>query len=177
MARKRYIRDYRIVETVDERGRIRSDYEYIGKHYVYLLDAETVRREKRRALLCVFAGWAAFIAALVPNAAPMRAVYAALPFLCAAIPLGLLTDILLTAVPADGPLNHRQADMLENRYPAAALWSAILPAAAIAGAVVKLFRDRTFSGGDAVFLLAAAVMTGAGLRCSVRRGRFACREL
>ena len=176
MARKKYIRDYRLIETIDERGRIRSDYEYIGKDYVYVLDEADVRREKRTLLVLVAVGWLAFLGALLPNAAGMRALYVALPFLFSAVPLGVMTDTLLTAAPVSGPLRHQQADMLENRYPPAALWTAILPGAALLGELVRLLLGAAMSGGDIPFSLCAAVLIGAGAYAFSRRGRFACRE-
>ena len=175
MARKKYIRDYRLVETVDERGRIRSDYEYIGGSYGYVLGWDAVRREKRNVLIALAAGWLAFAGGLIPNAAGLRAVYAALPYLLAAVPLGILTDTLLTAALPE-PLRHQQADMLDNRYPPAALWAAILPAASLIGQGVRLIRCGTFSGADAAALLCTAGLGVCGAFAFSRRGRFACRE-
>ena len=175
MARKKYIRDYRLVETIDERGRIRSDYEYIGSDYVYVLGADAVRREKRTLLLLIVVGWAAFLGALVPNAAGMHAVYVALPFLFAAVPLGVMTDTLLSAAPKAEPLRHQQADMLENRFPPSALWTAILSGAALLGELVRLLVGAERTGGDALLLAGAAVLAAVGIYAYSRRGRFACR--
>ena len=176
MARKKYIRDYRLIETVDERGRIRSDYEYIGKHYVYVLGPEAARREKRLALALCLAGWLAYIAALLPRSETMRTVYTALPLLFSAIPLGVLTDTLFSAAPAKEPLLHQQADMLANRYPPAALWTAILPGASLLGTALRRMLGGTWIPGDLAPLLAAAVLTAEGLFLFSRRERFACRE-
>ena len=46
MAIDRYSGDYRILESVDEKGRIRSSTEYIGKDYVFTAG------KKRAALRC-----------------------------------------------------------------------------------------------------------------------------
>lgn len=175
MARKKYIRDYRLVETVDERGRIRSDYEYIGEKYYYALGPETARREKGRVLAAVIAGWLAFAGALIPNAAGMRVVYVALPFVFSALPLGILTGTVLTALPAAEPLRHQQADMLENRYPPAALWAAVLPAVSLLGQAARLILGGGLNGGDLVFVLGAALLTASGAYAFSRRDRFACR--
>ena len=43
MSRNRYVGDYRIVESIDGRGRVKSDYEYIGAPYVYAGDAASVK--------------------------------------------------------------------------------------------------------------------------------------
>lgn len=176
MARKKYIRDYRLVETVDERGRIRSDYEYIGADYVYCRGADAVRRDKKAVLCAVIVGWLAFAGALLPPSAGMHAVYVALPFLFSAVPLGVLTDTLLTAARSAEPLRHQQADMLENRYPAAALWTMLLPCAALLGELVCLLLGARPRPGDAIFSLCAALTAGAGLFAFLRRRRFLCRK-
>lgn len=176
MVRKKYIRDYRLVETVDEKGRIRSEYEYIGEEYVYCHGTDDVRREKRRTLCFAAVGWLTFFGGLIPNAAGMRVLWVALPYLFAALPLGLLTDTLLTAAPDTEPLRRQQADMLENRLPPAALFSAILSGAALAGELIRSLSAGAFPGGDILFSLCAAVLAAASVFVFSRRSRFACRK-
>ena len=48
MSRNRYVGDYRLVESIDGRGRIRTDYEYIGANYAYAGGAKDVRRWLKR---------------------------------------------------------------------------------------------------------------------------------
>ena len=175
MARNRYMKDYRLIEQVDERGRIHTDYEYIGKDYRYAAGLETVRREKRAVTVLCALGWLAYLGGLVPNSGAMHAVYAALPYLFAALPLGFLTDVILTAMPDREPLRHSQADKLEKRYPAASMWTAILAAASLAGGLARL----ALRGGgweDIPFFLCAALLAGVGFFAFSRRGRFACLE-
>ena len=174
MSRKKYIKDYRLIETVDERGRIRTDTEYIGGSFFYASGRERALRERKRLLAACAAGWLAFVGALIPNAAGLRAVYTVLPFLFSAIPLGILTDTLLGA-PQREPFEHRQADRLENRLPPAALWTAILPAAALLGELVRLVIGADMNAGDGIFVLCAAVETACGAIAFVRRGGLAAR--
>ena len=174
MVRKKYIRDYRLLETIDERGRIRSEYEYIGGDYVYILGADAVRREKRTLLAVIAVGWAAFVGALLPSAEGMRALYVALPFLFSAVPLGMMTDALISAAKSE-PLRHQQADILEKRYPPSALWTSILSGAALLGELARLLTGGETNGGDGVFALCAAVLIAVGVFAFSRRGRFACR--
>ena len=176
MARKKYIKDYRLIETVDERGHIRSDYEYIGADYRYVLGAEAAGRERKLLLTLCGAGIAAFLAALLPDAAGSHTVYVMLPFLFTAVPLGIVLDTVLTAMARTEPLLHQQADMLENRYPPAALWTAILPAASLAGQLVRLLLGGTVRWGDGVLALCAAALTAVGAVLFSRRGRILCRE-
>ena len=177
MARKRYIKDYRLVETMDARGRIQTSYEYIGPAYGYVLGPEAVRREKRRVLRLLVLGWLAFVGALLPDARAMHGAYVALPFVFTALPLGLLTDLAFTAMPKSEPLRHQQADLLANRYPPAALWTAILPGIALAGMLVRLLVTGDAAWGDGVFAACALALIACGGVLYSRRSRFSCREL
>ena len=67
MARRKYLKDYRLVETVDERGRIRTGYEYIGPDYRYARGLETALKARRQALAACGAGMLAFLGGLLPR--------------------------------------------------------------------------------------------------------------
>ena len=177
MARKRYIKDYRLVETMDARGRIQTSYEYIGPDYGYVLGPEAVGKEKRRILCLLLLGWLAYVGALLPDARAMHGVYVALPFVFTALPLGLLTDLVFTALPKTEPLNHQQADRLANRYPPACLWIAVLPGIALAGMLVRLLVTKDAAWGDGVFAACGLLEIVCGGALFSRRDRLSCREL
>ena len=176
MARNRYVKDYRLLESVDERGRIRVETQYIGSYYAFAADARTVRREKRQLIAVCAVGWAGFIAALLPVSEAMHTAYAALPFAFAALPLGLLTAAAFS-IPTDGRLMERRtAEKLENSLPPRALFTAALPLLSLLGLLVRLLFGRGgLRSGDAVFALGAAVLAAAGGIAFSRRGRFAVR--
>ena len=171
MAQGKYIKDYRLVETVDERGRIRTDYEYIGADYHYARGLPAVRPIRRRALGAALVGWLAFLGGLLPNSRGMHALYVSLPYIFSALPLATVTAVLLQDAPEKEPLEHRQADRLENRYPPAALAAGILPCAALAGELIRLLTGQAVNGGDGLACLGAAVTAAAGFFLfSLRRG-------
>ena len=176
MAQNRYVRDYRLVETVDERGRIRTDYEYIGDDYYYLRGPETALKARRTALAVCGVGWAALLGAMLPNSGGMRVLYVSLPLIFTVLALGLLTETLLSAASKTEPFQHRQADRLENRYPAASLAAAVLPGIALLGELVNLLRGVALNGGDGILCLCAAVTAGCGTLAFALRGRFAVRK-
>ena len=176
MARNRYIKDYRIVETVNERGRIRSNYEYIGAAYVFAADAKTLYRARRFALAACLIGWLAFLGALLPNSTAMRTFYVSLPFAFAALPLWLLTEDAVFAFRAKEPLEHRHADRLANRYPAAAVFTAALPAVSLIGELVTLLRGLDLRAGDIAFTLFAALLLGCGAVSYRGRKNLLCRK-
>lgn len=176
MAQNRYIKDYRLVETVDERGRIRTDYEYIAEPWYYENGPEWPRRAKKTALLLCAAGWLAFLGALLPNSRGMHTLFVSMPFVFAALPLGLLTETLISAVPKAEPFEHRQADKLTNRYPVVSLAAAALPLISLLGELINLLRGYVLNGGDILFSLCAAILSACGFAAFSLRGRFAVRR-
>ena len=48
MSRNRYVGDYHLADSLDERGKIRTDVEYVGDRYSFTEGPETVRRAKRK---------------------------------------------------------------------------------------------------------------------------------
>ena len=169
MARNKYVRDYRLVENIDERGRVRTETEYIGD-YFWFVDGPAAAREKKNAVILCVAGWIAFILALAPYSAGMRTMYVSLPFAFTALPLGMLTELAVSNARAKEPLEHHQADKLRNSYPPRAVATAVLPCAALAGELVRLVLDRSGMGwGDAVFSLCAAGVAFCGRTIYARR--------
>lgn len=176
MSRNRYVGDYRIVESIDGRGRVKSDYEYIGAPYVYAGDAATVKAARRRVALCCAVGWAAWLAALIPVSAAMRALYVALPFAFAAIPLALTTGTAVSLFREKAPFERRHADRLENQAPACTFFLALLGVIALIGEGVNALRGADMLPGDAVFSVCAAVVVACGVLCHRQWKRLKCKE-
>ena len=160
----RYIADYRIVETVDERGRIRSGYEYIGAPYDYAEGADAVKRARGRVAGCCAAGWTAYAAALAPVSKAARALYTALPFAFIALPLFMISALCADLFRQKPPFEHRFADRLENRGPACSFFTALLGAVALAGEAVNALRGGLLPG-DAAFAAGAAALVACGVAC------------
>ena len=69
MSRNRYVSDYHLADSLDERGRIRTEVEYVGSLYSFSAPAEKVRQAKKRSLGLCAAGWVAYIGAMIPLSA------------------------------------------------------------------------------------------------------------
>ena len=164
MTRHRYIKDYRLIEFIDEKGRIRSDYEYIGADYRFRADGGRVKAAKRRVTAALILGWCCFLGALFPVSAAMHTFYVSFPYIFSAIPLGILADIALTTFRRKEPLEHRHADRLSNRLPAAALAAAILAGVSLAGEGIAVIAgpNRPVTG-DLIFSVCAAAVCAAGV--------------
>lgn len=176
MSRNRYVRDYRLVETVDSRGRIRTDYEYIVETYVFLKSDREVRRAKRRVWLCCALGWIGCIGAMLPESNAMRTLWIALPFVFSILPLALLTGMALQDLRAAQPFEHRWADRLENRYPACTfLLTALAALAFLLGGISALVR-QALTKGDIAFLAGAGTLAICACVCFRQRGSFGTRK-
>lgn len=169
MARGRYIKDYRIVESLNGRGGIRLETEYIGAPYFFACGTERAGKcRKLCAALCLF-GWLCFVGALIPNSAGMRTLYVSLPFAFTALPLGLMSSLLLSTLRLREPMEHRMADRFENRFPAQALGIAVLPGVSLAGEGVMLLLGKQMLPGDGIFDLCAAALFASGLGLFLQR--------
>ena len=178
MSRNKYVKDYRLLESVDERGRVRVEYEYIGRYYEFTGGTDTARAGKKRVLRLCALCWAAFFAALIPVSTAMHTVYVSLPFAFSALPLGMLSASALSIPAGEKLMEHRTADALENALPPRALFAALLSGTALAAQAVRLIvtRDPVWPG-DAVFLAAAAAMTAGAAAAFSERKKFSVREI
>ncbi len=176
MAKGKYIKDYRIVESLDSRGRIRVETEYIGEPYVFVSGLEKARKVRDLALLLCLGAWLSFVGALIPNSAGMRTLYVSLPFAFTALPLGMMSSLLLGSLGVKEPMEHRLADRFENRYPALALGLTALPAFSLIGEGVLWLGGGQMLPGDAVFAPCAALLFACGLGCFLQRGKLRTRK-
>lgn len=174
VARNRYVGDYRLVETVSERGRIKTEYEYIGSPYVFT-DEKAAARAKKTACAACASAWIAYIGAMLPLSAAMRTFFVSLPFIFSAVPLALLTDALLGVLFRKPPLEHRHADRLENRYPAAAFFLLLLPLLSLIGEGIQLLSGVDGTAGDGVFATCAAALALCGAALFRQKEQLKCR--
>lgn len=172
MARNRYIGDYRLVEQIDARGRVKTTYEYIGPDYRFVSGWQEAARAGRKALILCAAGAAAFLAALLPGSDVTHRWFVSMPFVIAIVPLVMTGDLILSMPRKESPLEHRQADRMSNRYPAAVLFLTVLCAISLLGALGSMIFSGTASPADAVFCLFAAVCCACGVMLFALRHSF-----
>ena len=162
MARNKYVKDYRLLETFDEKGRVHTDYEYIGDAYRFRASGERVARARRISLGACLLGWLLFLGGMIPPSTAMHTIYVSLPYAFSALPLGILTELAVTAFRVKEPMEHHFSDRLNNRFPPAALAVAVLSAASLLGELINLLRGFTLLSGDAVFTLCGALYFACG---------------
>ena len=161
-----------MVDTFDEKGRVRTSTEYIGAWYYFQEDSKVVGAVIKKLPLYCAAGWLCYIAAMLFPSASMHRLYCVLPFAAAAVPLFLLTDCTFSLCRMDParPMEHRRADLVNNRYPPIALMTAVFPAFALAGGLIGLITGGSVQKGDFIFVLCAAALVVIGRQLFSFRG-------
>lgn len=170
MARGKYNRDYRLIEEFQANGRVRTGYEYIGEPWFFCAETEVVTKEKKKCLALVLVAGAAFVAALVPFSAFMHVLWIALPFAVTVIPIFMLGDLSVSMQGWKEPMEHRNADKLNNSFPARALFAAYLSAIALVGEIVySCMNGFQLVTGDIVMIFCTAVIFWCALMLFKRR--------
>ncbi len=176
MAIDRYSKDYRLSDSLDERGRIRTEAEYIGKDFRFRRSGTARQAAKKTLGLCTVPG-NGFLAALCPVSDVGRALYAVLPCAFTAVPLWLLTATALAALRVKEPFMRREQERFTVRFPGAALFAAILPGLALLGGGLRmLFGTVEHLSGDIVFLIGNAAVLVSAILCRRFRPALECAE-
>ena len=169
MARKKYARDYRLSDTLDERGRIRTETEYIGAFYRFS-EYAAARTALKRMLLFSSLGALCFFLSLLPRSTASLTLYVMLPYLFTALPFGLLITSLLRLRSMGERLDHRSADLANERVPGCCFWLMLLPALSLLGELTALTLCRkAFLPGDGLFLAGALGVGICGLLCARKK--------
>ncbi len=167
MVTKKYVSDYKFSESVTEKGRIKTEAVYTGRHF-RLSDA-AAKKAARPMLRMLGALWILFVSALVPKTGAARLMYVLLPYAFIAVALGKLTQAVLTLRDADEILIRSEADRVSKQLPASAVWLAILSGVPLVGlAVTLLINKSALCGADAFFAFVCAAELLAGL-CVIRK--------
>lgn len=158
MANK-YIRDYSLSDSLDAKGRIRTETSYIGGSFYRTVDAVTAKKKSILvAILCAL-GWVLWIVPLLFNNGAMHLFFISVPFIFCALTLWMLSMAVYTALTTLEPMKHKQSDRLTNWLPGTALATAILSGISLIGLLVAvIFRLGALNGYDWLFGGCAAAL-------------------
>ena len=90
MVTRKYIKDYKLSESVTERGGIRTEAVYVGKHFEFA-DEAGAKKCARPLLWGGCGAWLLFLGALLPRTGASKLMWVILPFAFSALPLGYMT--------------------------------------------------------------------------------------
>lgn len=163
MVTRKYIKDYKLSESVTSRGGIRTEAVYVGKYYRFE-DTAGAMKSARLLLPGCLAAWLLFIAALLPRSGASRLMWVILPFAFSALPLGYMTDsaVHLWRRRA-GKLIRSETDKISKRLPVCAFWVLVLAGvSAIALAVTAIAAPEKVNVYDLIFGPCAALIAALG---------------
>ena len=122
--------------------------------------------------------WLSFLTALCFPSVSARALYAVLPCAFSTLPLWMLGTVAVTALRVKEPFAHREADRFSLRLPSAAVFAAVLSAAAVLGASLGLLLgENTPLPGDWFFLAGNVTAFICAMLCRKRCEDLAVRKL
>ena len=170
MAGKKYAKDYRLSDALDERGRIRTETAYIGAYYRFTVGEDAARTAIRQMLVFTGLGSLCFLVSLLPRSTASLTLYVMLPYLFTALPLALMSAALLRIRSLGGKLDRRSADQANERVPGCCVWLLLLPALSLIGEGIALTLGHgAFLPGDGLFLVGALGVASCGLLCSRKK--------
>ena len=174
---KKYVKDYRLNETIDERGRIRSDAEYIGGSY-YLQQDRATARTRGRVLAAVCAvSWICWLVPMLFNNGSMHIAFISYPYIFIALTLWLRSMALYTALTLTQPMKHKDSDRLTNWLPGTSIATIVLSGVVLIGLGVSVvFHIGTRNSYDWLVLAGDAVLLAGGIFTLTQRKFFRTEE-
>ncbi|MBR4394749.1 MAG: hypothetical protein IKT07_12125 [Oscillospiraceae bacterium] len=170
MSSRKYRKDYRLIEHVDERGRITTDSVYCGEVYRFSEGTEKAHAALKRMRVWTVIGSGCFIASLTPYSTASRTMIVMIPYLFSALPLWMLLSSIVRLLKKKEELEQKDADFANDRIPACSLWLLVLPGIAFASEVCTIFlKPQSVLNGDIVFLAGAALLIVSACICFSRR--------
>lgn len=168
MISKKYLVDYRVVETVDDKGKIRAEAVYIGGDYV--VEPPVAVRDRWLILGLSALSWVAFIGALLPVTDAAQIAYVMLPYVACMVTMYLMTGAAIMFVREKEIMTREKAEKISKRVLYGTLLTAVLSGASfIALTVTIITSDSEFPANDILFdalLLVIAAASGVAFsRC------------
>ncbi len=173
MFSKKYIADYGVEYDSTPNGRIISRPVYKGKYFVFSSDRSQVRAAAKLLIILCAISWPAYFLPLCFHLNAARAVYAAVPYVCSAIPLFGLTTEAFGMLTVKQPMKREVSDKFLLGLPRSSLSVAVLAAIAAVGLLYRLIIDKAMvSLGDIIFGVCAAALIASSV-IAYRNRRFA----
>ncbi|MBP5271032.1 MAG: hypothetical protein ILO42_08760 [Clostridia bacterium] len=162
----KYTKDYRLENTVDEKGRQVTTAVYVGRYYVFSASGDEVRRGRIAILLSAAAAAVFMLCGLLfyDNRGFASQYYTIVPFFVCVFPLMYLFFGVNSAFAFTGGYTREKKDHTGDRIAKCSFLGMLFSGAALAGiavsAVLKLtgIEERPLTL-NSVFFIASAVLT------------------
>jgi len=160
---KKYIRDFRLEEDFDSRGRVKKTAVYIGGDYVFTDPEAASRKVRLRVAVLTALCWPLFLIPLIPVSQAGKTMYAVLPFAGNILAIGILSVSAYALFRAGETMRHEQAMKLSRRLPASSFFvMALSGIAALSVAFTAALLWKSLPLADALFLFCAAALSAVG---------------
>lgn len=167
MISKKYLNDYRVEQTVDIKGRRRSEVIYIGGDHA--VEPQVPTSDKRLVFCLSVLMWPAFLGALLPVTQAMPVAFIMLPFVCLMLPMYFMTGAAFSLFRENDIMKREKAEKIVKRLPPCAFLSLLLSGVSFLGTVVKaLVSWKSFIPGDYVFTALAAAICAASAAAFIK---------
>ncbi len=138
MASKKYIKDYDLVETEDDKGRARKTAVYHGEYFRVNLEESQVKQLKLQFVLFFVAVLALHITAGLVNNPGLYKVYMAIPYTASFLPLFFLGEGILRIPTQKRNYRNEEVDLSYQRIVGMSRLYLILMGIGVVGALVYL---------------------------------------
>lgn len=161
MAKKKYVRDYEISETLDSKGRVKSVPVYVGSYFCFC-DAAAAKKSGRVLAAAAVLGWLAYIMALWLPSGAGKLMYVILPFVFTAVPLWYVSSAVVALLRAGDKLKRSEAEKVAGNLPSASIFGIILTAASlIAEGITAIAAPEKLNPADIAFAAGAVILCAA----------------
>jgi len=160
MVSKKYLKDYNVERTPDEKGRMRNRAVYVGGYYTF---SPPVSKADKLiiALLTVISGFA-FIGVFILRTQAAHIWYVMLPFVLTMLPLYFLFIAAFSLLFSKEVMIRYDSDRISSRMCPSALISTVLAAVSLIGFIIALFTTQEkFAADDLLFCILALVVAAA----------------
>ena len=150
MFSNKYLKDYRVEEYIDEKGRTRKEAIYIGGDYSV---SPPVSFRGKVLMVCLAAlSLFAFLGALVPMINAARRSYIMLPFVVSALPMYFVIASTVSFLFSKEVMIRENAEKITRRLPPCAFFTLVLSGAAFLGTIISAAISwDSFIPGDFIF--------------------------
>lgn len=161
MLSSKYVKDYRMDTSVDDRGKTREEMVYIGPLYCWDMPEEVFYRLKRQYLAGSILAWLVFVASLWPYSEISRIWYVILPYCCLLFPLFFISVAVHNMISAPCPFSREKKDKTVGRLKGSFMAGMVLSGGAAVGqaAGCLLMKDEHLTAiaitGTDVLMIAA----------------------
>jgi len=173
MRRKDLIKDYELLDTVNEKGKLRSQVVYVGTYYSFEQDKKTVKNAAKRNLILAAVAWILYIVPLLFVSNAMKTVYVSVPFAFLALPLWNMVKVLLRIIGQQDLLENKDQRAITNTFPSSTFFIIVLSGIPLVAFPIKLLVDSVeILYSDIIFMVCDAIILFIGLCIFKTRNTF-----